>query len=85
MTKKNVPSPPTPVDERSFEEQLGRLEEIVRLLERGERPLEESLSIYEEGMALARACSLRLDSIEVRIKELVERNGAVGGQDVPER
>ena len=68
--------------DQTFEQQLHRLEEIVRLLERGEQPLEASLLLYEEGMTLAKACGTRLDDIEVRIKELVERNGSTAEQDL---
>ena len=84
MSKKPLAAALAPSEEeRPFEVQLARLEEIVRLLERGERPLEESLSLYEEGMTLAKACSTRLDTIEVRIKELVERNGSIAEEDLP--
>ena len=48
----------------SFEESLVRLEEIVRHLERGDLPLNESLSMYEEGTALIASCSKMLDEAE---------------------
>ena len=41
----------------SFEESLSRLDEIVRHLEKGDLPLSESLTLYEEGTALIAACS----------------------------
>jgi Exodeoxyribonuclease VII small subunit (EC 3.1.11.6) len=41
----------------SFEESLNRLEEIVRHLEKGDLPLNDSLSLYEEGTGLIAACS----------------------------
>ena len=41
----------------SFEESMQRLEEIVRLLERGDVPLEESLALFEEGSGLIARCS----------------------------
>ena len=43
--------------ELRFEDALVRLEEIVRHLERGDMPLDESLTLYEEGTGLIKACS----------------------------
>jgi exodeoxyribonuclease VII small subunit len=61
-----------------FEDQLRRLEEIVSALEAGHLRLEESLAIFEEGVALARACSRYLDEAERRIEMLArDESGAV--------
>jgi exodeoxyribonuclease VII small subunit len=61
-----------------FEDQLARLEAIVSALEAGGLRLEESLSIFEEGVALARACARYLDVAERRIELLVrDESGAV--------
>lgn len=54
----------------SFEGAMARLEEIVRKLEGGEATLDESLKLYEEGISLVRACSLKLDEAEKKIKLL---------------
>ena len=54
----------------SFEESLVRLEEIVRHLERGDLPLNESLSLYEEGTALIASCSKLLDEAEQKVVKL---------------
>ena len=45
--------------EKTFESQMERLEEIVRLLEKGEAPLNENMKLFEEGTKLsaARACT----------------------------
>jgi exodeoxyribonuclease VII small subunit len=53
-----------------FEDQLGRLEEIVAMLEAGNLPLEESLRMFEEGVSLARACARYLEEAERRIEIL---------------
>jgi len=55
-----------------LEECLGRLEEIVSLLEAGNLPLEESLKIFEEGITLARHCARYLDEAEQRIEILAK-------------
>jgi exodeoxyribonuclease VII small subunit len=61
-----------------FEDCLARLEQIVGALETGNLPLEESLKVFEEGIALARHCSRYLDAAERRIETLVkDESGAV--------
>lgn len=54
--------------EMTFELAMNRLEKIVLKLESGEASLDESLSLYEEGIALVKLCSARLDDAEQRIK-----------------
>lgn len=54
----------------SFEESMHRLEEIVRLLERGDVPLEESLALFEEGSGLIAQCSKLLDNAEQKVIKL---------------
>jgi len=56
--------------EPGFEASLRRLEEIVAALEEGDRPLEESLRLFEEGVGLTRQCAARLDEAERRIEIL---------------
>ncbi len=56
--------------DRSFEETLDRLEEIVERLEDDPPSLDEALDAYEEGVALANDCLSRLDEAEQRVSEL---------------
>jgi exodeoxyribonuclease VII small subunit len=56
----------------SFEEALGRLNEIVKRLEEGDVPLEESMKLYEEGMRLGTVCKGILKEAEDRMKRLTE-------------
>jgi exodeoxyribonuclease VII small subunit len=58
-----------------FEEAIGRLEQIVKELEDGDLPLEESLRLFEEGIGLTRACTVRLDEAQRRI-DLLTRGEA---------
>jgi exodeoxyribonuclease VII small subunit len=61
-----------PVDSTStFEDVLAELERRVKRLEAGELPLEEALTLYEEGVELARACHERLEIAEQRVAQLV--------------
>lgn len=55
-----------------FEDCLARLEQIVTALETGNLPLDESLKVFEEGIALARHCSRYLEDAERRIEILVK-------------
>jgi len=57
-------------EEFSFEEGLNRLEEIVQTLEAGGLSLEEANALFEEGMQLAKICSQRLDTAELKISQL---------------
>jgi exodeoxyribonuclease VII small subunit len=55
-----------------FEDCLARLEQIVSALEGGNLPLEDSLKVFEEGVALARHCARYLDEAERRIEMLAK-------------
>lgn len=63
--------------QKSFEENLQRLEEIVSSLEEGNISLENSINLFEEGMKLTRACNEKLESIENRINILINEGGKV--------
>lgn len=65
-----------------FEESLARLEEIVKKLEGGETPLDESLGLFEEGVKLVRSCGSRLDEAERKITVLTA-NGEGGYDEKP--
>ncbi|MBR6548373.1 MAG: exodeoxyribonuclease VII small subunit [Clostridia bacterium] len=58
------------VKKQSFQETMERLEEIVRLLEEGSRPLEESIDLYEEGQVLVKRCDETLKSARLKVEEL---------------
>ena len=57
-------------EQLSFEAALQRLEEIVRVLERGEAPLDQSIDLYQEGDRLKRLCDERLKSAQARIEAI---------------
>ena len=58
--------------EKKFEAALSRLEEIVKELEAGELPLEQSLKLFEEGIKLSRVCNKRLEDAERRVEILLK-------------
>jgi len=67
---------------QNFEAQLASLERIVRELERGELPLEQSLELFEQGVKLSRECQERLNEAERRIEVLL-RGGDGTAATVP--
>ena len=54
----------------TFEENMKRLEQIVRAMERGDVPLEESLKLFQEGTELVRSCSKILDEAQLMVKKI---------------
>ena len=58
-----------------FEEYLERLEKIVQELDKGEVPLEKSLTLFEEGMHLSFACRKELEQAEGKVEILLKKNG----------
>lgn len=57
----------------TFEEQITKLEEIAEMLDRGDAPLEELLSKYEEGIALAEKCRTFLDKAEQKVIDISKK------------
>ena len=61
---------------KTFEENMGRLEQIVRAMERGDVALEESLKLFQEGTELVRSCGKLLDEAELQVKKIMtDANG----------
>ena len=56
---------------KTFEESMARLEQIVRIMERGEVPLDESLKLFREGTSLVQNCGKLLEEAELEIKKVV--------------
>ena len=78
MTNDSIAAKPSGMDGQapdiaamSFEQALKALEDVVRQLEGGEVPLEESIGLYERGEALRRHCQARLDAAQARIEKIV--------------
>jgi exodeoxyribonuclease VII small subunit len=64
-------SPAPDIAALSFEDALRALEDVVRRLESGDVPLDESISLYERGEALRLHCQKRLDAAQARIEKIV--------------
>ena len=62
----------------TFEQAMGRLEEIVSQLETGDHALDTSISLYEEGAKLMKQCTSMLDKAEQKVTKLrTDQNGAL--------
>lgn len=71
------------MSEITFESAMIRLEEIVRSLESGNAPLDESLALFEEGVSLVKFCNKKLDAAEQKVKILQrDENGDLVEKDM---
>lgn len=58
-----------------FEEAMKELEETVKKLENGETTLDESMELFEKGIALSRTCQKLLDDAQLKITKLIKTTG----------
>lgn len=67
---------------KTFEQTMEELEQVVRKLENGDIPLEESLDLFEQGIKLTKSCQTMLDNAEKKVSMLVSgENGEMEKQD----
>jgi len=64
-------TPDPKINEMSFEAALTELESIVGRLERGDAPLEESITIYQRGAALKAHCEGKLKDAQMKVEKIV--------------
>jgi len=69
---------------QDFESALEKLEEITTLLESGETSLEESMSLYTQGLEIAKYCNEKLAEAEKKIKIIREQDGVLSEQKFEE-
>ena len=65
----------------TFEENMQRLEQIVRAMERGEVPLEESLKLFQEGTELVRRCGKLLDEAQLQVTKISAAPDGAPGEE----
>ena len=69
-----------PISEMTFEQAMSELERIVTELERGDVPLEDSISLYEKGAELKKRCETKLKEAEQKVAAItLDENGSVTG------
>ncbi|MBO9669675.1 MAG: exodeoxyribonuclease VII small subunit [Sphingobium sp.] len=71
------------MEELSFEDALQRLEAIVQQLERGDVPLDKSITLYAEGDRLRAQCQKRLEAAQARIEQIVGGADGVADKTIP--
>ena len=74
----------TKKEELSFEENLEKLEGIVKKLESGEVPLDNAIAEFTEAMKLAKLCDEKLKTAEEAITKLVNKDGSITDFQVEE-
>lgn len=67
--------------EKTFEEALGELKEIIKKLESGNLPLEDSIKLFQEGTELISFSHRKLNEVRKKVEILVEKNGEVTFED----
>ena len=68
----------TPISEMTFEQAMSELERIVTQLERGDVPLEDSISLYEKGAELKKRCETKLKEAEQKVAAItLDEEGSV--------
>lgn len=65
----------------SFEEAMDRLQSIVQDLESNEKPLDETIALFEEGLQLVKNCDTKLKQYETQINTLIAQNGDDNGEN----
>jgi exodeoxyribonuclease VII small subunit len=63
------------IENLSFEEAFAELEGVVQQLEAGDLTLDQAMSVFERGVALARHCNTQLDAAELRVQQLIPDTG----------
>lgn len=71
-------------EELSFEEAMEKLEEIVEKLETGDVPLEKAMNYYQEGMALSKLCSDKINNVQEKMTKILDEHGEMMPFDVEE-
>ena len=64
-----------PTKDKSFEESMNRLEKIINDHEENEKPLDETITLFEESLQLVKACDTKLKKFESQINDVIRKNG----------
>ncbi|NCB33974.1 MAG: exodeoxyribonuclease VII small subunit [Erysipelotrichia bacterium] len=67
--------------EKSFEENMNRLEEIINDLEQNDKPLDQTINLFKEGLNLVKTCDSKLKAFEVEVEDIMKKNGSDSNED----
>lgn len=67
---------------KTFEESMQRLEQIVRAMEQGDVPLEESLKLFQEGTQLVRSCNQLLEEAQLQVTKIMTAPDGTPSEEV---
>lgn len=70
--------------EKTFEEAMLELEEIVEKLEEGDVPLEKAITYYQEGMELSKVCSDKLKNVQEKMTSILNEQGEIEPFEIQE-
>lgn len=68
----------------TFEQSMNDLENIVEKLEQGDVPLEEAITMFQEGMKLSKDCHERLQHVEKQMTEVLSEDGELSTFNIEE-
>jgi exodeoxyribonuclease VII small subunit len=67
--------------EKDFEEMLDELETIVSALEKDDLKLDDAISLFTDGMKIAKVCNKKIEEAEKKITVLINENGNISEED----
>lgn len=76
-------SPDGPESASRFEDDLTRLETIIRNMESGDASLDDMIALFEEGSGLIKRCATKLNEVEKKIEVLVQKDGKYATEPFP--
>ncbi|TCP31187.1 exodeoxyribonuclease VII small subunit [Scopulibacillus darangshiensis] len=77
MTEENKVPASSNTKDITFEDAMEKLEKIVKQLEENEVPLEEAIDLFQEGITLSKLCHQRLEKVEEKMDQIIEKDGGM--------
>jgi exodeoxyribonuclease VII small subunit len=82
VTEQAGPAAPADVETLAYDDAFAELQQVVALLEAGGESLEATIALYERAVALQRRCERLLTEAELRVQQLMPRQGGLAVEDV---
>ncbi len=55
-----------------IDQDIKKLDELVKKMESGDLPLEQALEVFSEGIQLVKKCTQTIEKAELRVKEILQ-------------